>query len=198
MAGVLTSGGVGVIPTDTVYGLAATIFREDALARIYRLKQRESEKQVPLLVASAADLALVTDSVPRAAWPLIARFWPGALTLVFRAHPAVPTILRGESGTIAVRVPAARSCLQLLQAVGEPVVGTSANLAGQAPAATASAAAEVFGSRIDAVLEDDPAPRGTPSTVAEVTDTGCLVHRVGAVPVEALRSVLGVRVELRR
>lgn len=194
VAAVLRDGGVAVIPTDTVYGLAASVFEESAIDRIFLIKRRPPDAAVPVLMHTAADLPLLVSDVPSIAWKLIDRFWPGPLTLVFPARPSVSPTLTGGGKTVAVRVPAGKSCLQLLEAVGLPLVGTSANRSGDPPASRAAEAASAIGREVDAILEDDDAVTGsTPSTVVELRDGQPIVHRPGAVSAEAIRRVVGSR-----
>ena len=190
-------GGVVVLPTDPVYGLSASIFQPDAVSRVFEIKQRPAEARVPLLLATAADLPFVVEAVPDAAWSLIEHFWPGPLTLVLPAARPVPRRLLSGGSTVAVRVPAAASCLQVLQQVGEPLIGTSANLSGSPPALTAAEADHQLPG-VDAVLSDDAAVRaGTASTVVEVGEGIVTVHRTGAVGIDQLRELMGARVHLR-
>lgn len=198
-AGVLRDGGVAVIPTDTVYGLAASVFQPDALARVYKVKERSPEARVPILIATAADLPVLTREVPRSAWKLIDRFWPGPLTLVLPARSSLPRTLTRGGDTVAVRVPAARSCLRLLESIGESLVGTSANISGQPPATTAAEALSALGDRVDLILEDDDAIRGRlPSTVVEIAASAAIIHRVGALSPDAIRRALGSSVTVRQ
>jgi L-threonylcarbamoyladenylate synthase len=193
----LRDGGVAIIPTDTVYGLAASIYHQAAVDRVYAIKNRPVEKRVPILLATAADLPLLVEDIPHAAWILISLYWPGPLTLVLPARDTVPRWMLAGGRTVGVRVPSGRSCLQLLQSVGEPLVGTSANVAGQMPALTAAQANAQLGSLVDAVLVDDEAPLlGGVSTIVEVTDAGGIVHRQGEIRVAELRDRLGLRVDL--
>jgi L-threonylcarbamoyladenylate synthase len=193
----LRDGGVAIIPTDTVYGLAASIYHQAAVERVYAIKKRSVEKRVPILLATAADLPLLVGDIPNAAWTLISSYWPGPLTMVLPAGDTVPRWIAGGGRTVAVRVPSGRSCLQLLQSVGEPLVGTSANVAGEIPALTAAQAHAQLGSLVDVVLVDDEAPlQGAVSTVVEVTDAGVIVHRQGAIGVAELRDLLGLRTDL--
>jgi L-threonylcarbamoyladenylate synthase len=199
VASILVGGGVAVIPTDTVYGLSAGAFRGAAVERVFAIKQRPAEKRVPILLATAADLSLLVSDVPEPAWSLISHFWPGPLTLVLPARPSVPHAITQGGGTVAVRVPSGRTCLQLLETVGEPLVGTSANVAGRPPAGTGAAALRDLGGAVDAILVDDAAVGGgPPSTVVELTDRECVVHRKGGVTVDDLRRVLGMRVTVLR
>jgi L-threonylcarbamoyladenylate synthase len=147
------------------------------------------------LLATAADLPLLCTDIPRVAWRLIDRYWPGPLTLVLPARPSVSPRITAMSGTVAVRVPAAHTCLRLLETLGVPLVGTSANRSGRPPANTAQGALEELGADIDAVLEDDVAVAGGPaSTVVSLTGPQPVIHRRGAISADAVRAAAGARV----
>jgi L-threonylcarbamoyladenylate synthase len=198
-AGLLREGSVVAIPTDTLYGLAASVFRPEAVERVFTAKQRPAEARVPVLIATAADLPLLAAKVPRDAWKLIDRFWPGALTLAFTARRTLPQVLTRGGQTVAVRVPAARTTLRLLEALGEPVVGTSANLSGSPPAVTAEEVLAQLSGRIDAVLEDDAVVAGgPPSTVVDLSGEIPVIVRVGAVSADAIRDAIGSRVNVQQ
>lgn len=197
-AAMLREGGLVAIPTDTLYGLAASIFRPEAVERVFIAKRRQPEARVPVLIATAADLPVLTRSVPRDAWRLVDRFWPGGLTLVFPARRTLPEALVKGGHTVAVRVPAARTALRLLESLGEPVVGTSANLSGQPPASTADEVRTQLGGRIDAILEDDRSVAGgLPSTIVDMTGEVPVILRSGAVPADAIREAMGRRVNVQ-
>lgn len=197
-ATMLRNGAVLVIPTDTVYGLAASIFRNESVSRIFEIKLRDVGKRLPILISTAVDLSFLAASVSRTAWKLIDAFWPGPLTLVLPAGDSVPSSVTLGSGSLAVRVPAARSCLSVLQVLGEPIIGTSANLSGMPPAITAQQALHHLGASIDGVLVDDDAIRsGISSTLVEPTETYCTIHRVGAVSADDVRGMVGPKVQVR-
>src|ERR1700730_3364105 len=90
VARLLRDGGVAAIPTDTVYGLAASIYNQAAVERVYAIKQRPFETRVPILLATAADLPLLVEDIPRAAWDLISLYWPGPVTIVMPTSDWVP------------------------------------------------------------------------------------------------------------
>ncbi len=194
----LREGGVVVVPTDTLYALSASIFQRQASERVFAIKGRPSGHAVPLLLATAADLPLVAKDVPRIAWRLIDTYWPGPLSLVLPARPSVPAQLRGGGETVAVRVPSARSCLELLELIGEPIIGTSANRSGQPAARFADEVVRQLGNQPDAILCDDAAVGGgAASSVVEIADDGLIVHREGAIGAEEIRRVAGVRLIIR-
>lgn len=198
VAAILREGGLAAIPTDTLYGLAASVFRPEAVARVFSAKRRPPEARVPVLIGTAADLPLLAANVPRDAWKLIDRFWPGAVTLVFPARRSLPEVLVRGGQTVAVRVPAARSALRLLETLGEPVIGTSANLSGSPAATTAGEVLAQLGGRIDAVLEDDAAVSGgASSTIVDLSGEVPVIVRVGAVSADAIRQTIGTRVNVQ-
>lgn len=186
------------MPTDTVYGLAASLFRPEAVERVFTIKRRQPEAPVPVLLATAADMPLLAREVPRIAWTLIDHFWPGPLTIVLPARPSVPRIVTGGGATVGMRVPRGRTILSLLETVGEPIVGTSANRHGAPPLSNAAAALDALGSEVDAILEDDTLGSGDPSSVVEVGDGEVVLRRAGAIGAEHLRAVVGLRVSLPR
>lgn len=190
----IREGGVIAVPTDTVYGLAASIFQPGAIERIFEIKRRKPDQAVPVLLSSAADLPLVVQTVPPVVWSMIDRFWPGPLTLVLPARRGLSPTITGRGNTVGVRVPAARSLLMFLEILGEPVVGTSANIHGQPPALTANEVTGSLDAGLDGVLADDTVVKtGVASTVVEVIDGRAVVHRVGVLSPDAIRRALGPR-----
>lgn len=190
----LRQGLVVVIPTDTGYGIAADLFHPAAVDRVYDIKQRDAVLRVPVLIPTAADLPLIARDVPGIAWRLIAKFWPGPLSLVLAARSSVPRSVTGGRGTVAVRVPNGRACLQLLQFLGEPVTGTSANISGQPGSLTAADAIAQLGTAVDAVLVDDAAVvHRKASTVAALEDGTLTIHREGVLSGDTLRAAVAPR-----
>jgi L-threonylcarbamoyladenylate synthase len=196
VARVLRDGGVAVVPTDTVYGLSASVLRPEAVKRVFTIKGRVREAAVPVLVSTAADVLLVAREIPRVAWALIDRFWPGPLTIVLPARYGLSRSVTGGGTTVGVRVPAGRSILSLLETVGEPLVGTSANRQSDRTALTAAEALAELGDEVDAVLADDVLGRGLPSSVVEITESGLILHREGAITPEEVRAAVGLRVNI--
>jgi L-threonylcarbamoyladenylate synthase len=194
-ATMLRDGKVLAVPTETVYGLAASIFRPEAIDRVVEMKGRAATAPLPILMGSAADLPLLCRQMPRLTWRLIEHFWPGALTLALPARLDVDRRLRAVTGTVACRVPANKACLEMLEALGAPVTGTSANRSGHEPSALALEAAGSLSIPPDGVLlDDDHVTGGAASTVVEVRDTFVVVLREGPVRIEDLRQATGARI----
>ena len=168
VARVLNGGGVAVIPTDTVYGLAAHPAFPSAVERLYDIKSRDHAKPIALLAADAAQAESFMGGFPEAAKGLL-RHWPGALTIV----------AKGEG----LRVPDHDWTRRLAAACGGVLRVTSANMSGQRPATDAEAALGEIGLSADVVADGGTSPGGVPSTVVKVSENGVDILRQGAVAI---------------
>lgn len=182
----LRQGQVIVYPTDTVYGVGCRIDREAAVQRIFAIKRRPPTEPLPVLLADAVQLDDYALGVGTAARKLITRFWPGALTLVFRRSDRVPAAVAGGGDTVALRVPGRALPRALIRAIGVPIVGTSANSHGLLPPPIAQLAVYDLGDRVDLVLDGGRAPLGRESTVVDVTTDVPRLVREGAIPARDL------------
>lgn len=176
----LSAGQILAVPTDTVYGLAADPFSTGAADRLFLLKRRPREVELPLLVGGDEQALSVATAVPEVARRLMARFWPGALTIVLPRHPELTADLGTDEATVGVRCPAHPVPLALCRAHG-PIATTSANLHGEPTLTTAGAVAEVFGSSVALVLDGGECS-GAPSTVVDCTGTEVKLLREGRIP----------------
>ena len=188
---VLRQGGIVAYPTDTVYGLGASMRIPHAVQRVFAAKRRPRDMALPLLVADASQIAELAARVPPVARQLIDSFMPGALTLVLPTSRAVPAIVTAGGSTVAVRIPDHPIPLALIEGIGAPLVGTSANLSGRPSPLTAAEVRSQFGDEIDAVIDDGERCRGTESTIVDVTGETPVILREGAISAEALRCVCG-------
>jgi L-threonylcarbamoyladenylate synthase len=165
---ILKSGGLVAFPTDTVYGLGASSAIPRAVERIYKVKQRPENLALPLLLAEPSQISEVASYVSPVAWQLVRKFLPGALTIVILKSKSVSRIITGGGKTVAVRIPAHPVAIALIQGVGSPIVGTSANLSGWPSALTADEVGSQFGDKIDLVIDGGRCP-GRESTIVDVT-----------------------------
>ena len=177
---ILQKGGVIAFPTDTVYGLGADAFNSTAVERIYEIKNRPKHRQLPLLIADVERLTTLAGPIPKIAWFLAKRFWPGGLTLVLSKADSLPVYLAPES-TIAVRVPDHPVCLALIRHLGNPIIGTSANISGHPAALTADEVRKQLGGKIDFVINGGKCPGGKESTVVDVTRESPIILRQGII-----------------
>ena len=185
-AEVLLRGGIVAFPTDTLYGLSVALMDPSAVEYLHRLKRRPPKLSVISLLPDADDIHPLVADVPEAAQLLMDRFWPGPLSLVFKASPLVPERVQGEGGTIALRVPKHALSHELLRAVGGPVVSSSANVSGRPPAKNAGEVIAAFGNQLDVVLDGGPATTTEPTTLVDVSKGRVEVLRQGGIDVKAV------------
>jgi len=184
----IRGGSIVAIPTDTLYALAADPFQPAAVTEIFRLKGRPEHKPILLLVASIAQVEMLTRSVPTAFHRLAARFWPGPLTIILRASRCIPEQVTAGSGTIAVRHPGLLLTRLLIQAARVPLTGTSANRSGRPPARSAMQIEEQFRSSRLLVMDGGQAAIRVPSTLVDLTGEPRIL-REGAVPAADVLSI---------
>lgn len=189
-------GELVVLPTDTVYGVAADAFSAKAVQRLLDAKGRGRQSPPPVLVAGVATLRALVADVPEPVERLVEAFWPGGLTIVLPAQPSLSWDLGDTHGTVAVRMPAHNLALELLEETG-PLAVSSANLTGKAAAIMASDARDMLGDSVEVYLDGGPSATGIASTIIDATSlvggAAPLVRvlREGAVERSALREVLG-------
>ena len=189
----LQAGKLVAFPTDTVYGLAALPWDTEAIARLYKAKQRPAEKPIPLLLSDSEELTRVAALPPQFTSQikrLISRFWPGGLTLVLPKAEIVSSAI-SPGPTVAVRVPRLPLARELIRDAGGVLAVTSANISGQPSPITAQEVEEQLEGRIAVILDGGPCPGGIPSTLLDCTIWPPTLLRRGAVSIEKLRAAVG-------
>jgi len=186
---ILKQGGIVAFPTDTVYGLGACANFQSAVERIYQVKERPRNMALPLLLAHTSQISEVAEPVPPVAWLLARSFLPGALTIVLHKSESVPGIITAGGMTVAIRIPAHPAPVALIEGLGAPIVGTSANLSSQPSALTADEVYSQFGDKIDLVIDGGRCLGGRESTIVDVTGETPVVLREGAISKEELKQV---------
>ena len=184
----LGQGGIVALATESFYALAAGVTYPEAIERIARMKGGRAKKPILVLIGEKHQLGHLISTIPPLAEPLMDRFWPGPLTLIFPALSHLPSRLTQKTGTIGIRLPKVPNLLSLLRETG-PVTGTSANRSGAPPARTAQEVQEVFGKTIDLILDSGLTPGGRPSTVMSVLGE-CHIIRRGSIPAESIDQAL--------
>ncbi|MCK9419199.1 MAG: L-threonylcarbamoyladenylate synthase [Nitrospirae bacterium] len=185
---VIRAGGVIVYPTDTLYGLGADPKNPAAVKKLFTIKRRQADQPILLLIRDANEVRDWAAAITPGAGELMRKFWPGPLTLVFKARSEVPAELTGGTGTIGLRVPGNALTRQLLASLGTALTGTSANISSRQSPRTAREAAEAIGGMADLVLDGGRTEGGNPSTVVDVSDDEPRMIREGAIP---SREILG-------
>ncbi|MBF6187846.1 MULTISPECIES: L-threonylcarbamoyladenylate synthase [Nocardia] len=187
----LKSGRLVVMPTDTLYGLAADAFDSTAVAELLAAKRRGRDMPVPVLVGSWNTIDGLVFSVRPQARDLIRAFWPGGLSLVVQQAPSLAWDLGDTRGTVMLRMPLHPVALDLLRDVG-PLAVSSANVSGQPPATTAAVAREQLGSLVSVYLDGGPAAHAVASTIVDLTADRPRILREGAVSAAEIAEVLGM------
>jgi L-threonylcarbamoyladenylate synthase len=180
-AAVLRNGGTAIIPTDTVYGLAASLDHPAAISRLYELKGRPERLPIPVLVSSTDCVARLTTALPQLARKLVAEFWPGALTIIVEASEEVPDEALSGGRTVGLRMPSHDLALALIEACGGALAVTSANRSGEPETTDPLDAAAALREQVDVVLDGGRTPGGIASTVVDVTAGEPRILRHGAI-----------------
>lgn len=192
-AAVIQSGGVVVYPTTCLYGLGADAMDRQAVERLFEIKQRPTGKPILVLIHALAQLQQLVRFIPASAEKLINRFWPGQVTLIFHARRSLPEELTAGSAKIGVRLAGHPTTIELLQAVGRPLTGTSANLSDQPGCASISELDQAITDRVDMILDAGRLAGGQGSTIVDVTVNPPFVIREGAVAASRIQAALAKR-----
>ena len=187
---ILKAGGVVAFPTETFYGLAADAANEGAVDRIFDIKGRSFNNPIALIISKEDDLDLLTDNIPAEAKTLMAAFWPGPLTLVFKASPSVSPRLTAGTGKIGVRISSNPIAQALAAGLGRPITATSANLSGERECTTEEEVRGQMANRQLTVIDGGPTPGGRGSTFLDVTVDPPALLREGAIRGTAVRAAL--------
>jgi tRNA threonylcarbamoyl adenosine modification protein (Sua5/YciO/YrdC/YwlC family) len=185
------AGELIVLPTDTVYGIGADAFIPAAVVTMLAAKGRGRNIPPPVLVGTARAAAALVDDLGAFGQDLIDEFWPGALTLVFRASPTLMWDLGDTKGTVALRMPLHAVALDVLKQTG-PLAVSSANRHGHPSAVTVDEAEEQLGEAVSVYLDGGPCADIVPSTILDLTGTIPTLLRAGAISVDRLRTVASI------
>lgn len=192
-AEILVAGGIIAYPTETFYGLGADATNEKAIRKIYAIKGRNFKSPLAVIIDQTESLYPLVCEVPAAALKLMQEFWPGALTIVFRASDKILPVLTAGTGKIGVRVsghPGARAIAQML---GGPLTATSANLSGAAECSAASEVLRQMGDKIDAIIDSGKTPGGKGSTIVDVTCNPPVILREGIISGKIIGEYFGIQ-----
>jgi L-threonylcarbamoyladenylate synthase len=188
-ASAIADGKLVLLPTDTVYGVAADAFTPAAVTGLLAAKNRGRAMPVPVLIGEASTLAGLVLDVPAVATQLAEAFWPGGLTLVMEHAPSLAWDLGDAEGTVAVRLPDDELARDLIRRTG-PLAVSSANRSGRPAATTAQEADQQLGEHAAVILDGGPRASSAASTIVDCTAPTPRVLRVGAISVDRLREVV--------
>jgi L-threonylcarbamoyladenylate synthase len=179
---IIKNGGVIVFPTQYLYGLGADALNDKAVDRVFEIKQRPYHKPLLILIPDQKDLTRLVQHISPAAKRIMSCFWPGAITLVFKAKDTLPANLMAGAGKIGIRMPQHLIALALSKVVGAPLTATSANITGGSGCSTVSDIDPRISDKVDLILDAGPLKGGIGSTVVDVTVDPPIILREGAIP----------------
>jgi len=189
-ADVLLSGGVVAFPTESFYGLAVNAMDDKAIHRLFAIKKREMDHPVLILIPSIEVLEKYTEHIPATAHKIIKQFWPGGLTLIFRAGRKISPLLTAGTGKVGIRLSSHPLATSLARVVGVPITGTSANISGQDACRNAEEVYNSLGKEVNIILDGGETQGGKGSTILDVTVTPHGILREGMVSGELLKRFL--------
>jgi len=189
-AGILRAGGLVAFPTETVYGLGADASNPAAVKKIFAAKGRPADHPVIVHIADMSELKHWAAEVPRAAWLLAEKFWPGPLTMVLKRSPHVNDLISGGQNSIGLRVPGHPVAQQLLKAFGGGIAAPSANKFGRLSPTTAEHVREELGDAVEMVLDGGPCDVGIESTIVDLTNDPPAILRPGRVSAQQIADAL--------
>jgi len=189
-AAIIRRGGVVAFPTETVYGLGADAFDQNAVRKIFEAKNRPPDNPLIIHIGDRAQIEMLAKEVPESAAALIDRFFPGPLTVVLKKKDAVPLIVSAGLETVGIRMPGNEITSAFLKECGVPVAAPSANISGRPSPTDWRAVQEDLDGRIDCILQGEATEVGIESTVVDCTKPVLKILRPGAVSIEELRRVV--------
>jgi L-threonylcarbamoyladenylate synthase len=189
-AEIIKNGGLVAFPTETVYGLGANVFDENAVEKIFTAKMRPNDNPLIAHIGNLNQIKLLASEINTTAQKFIDAFFPSPLTLVLPKTKEIPLIATAGLETIGVRMPNHKLAQKFLQACETPVVAPSANLSGKPSPTTWEAVFEDLNSRIDCILQGEQTIVGLESTVVDCTSETPLVLRTGAITLEQLQTII--------
>jgi len=187
---IIKQGGIVVFPTRCLYGIGADAFNADAVDRVFKIKQRPTQKPILILIEQWIQLERLVSHASSAAFCIMNHFWPGRVTLVFKAGDAAPRHLTAGTGKIGIRLPGYPVAAALIRSLGRPITGTSANLSGESSCRRLGDLKPQLTRQLDAALDAGPLKGGTGSTVVDVTGDIPLILREGEISETELLTVI--------
>jgi L-threonylcarbamoyladenylate synthase len=177
----LRQGGIVAFPTETYYGLAVDPDCAVAVNKLYRVKKRQKDKPLLVLIEKMEQLETVAQEVPPVYLPLIKKYWPGPLTLVFQAQKNINQLITGNTGTVGVRISPHPIAQELVRLMEKPITATSANISGFSPARSSQEVFEMFGDTVDYVVDGGKTKAGLCSTILGIRRGRLFIIRHGQI-----------------
>lgn len=186
----LSFGGIGIFPTDTVYGIGCNAFSEKSISELFKLKHRVPNKPINVLISNLKMLDKLAINITDLEYKLIEAFWPGPLTIIFRKNPKISTTLTANSDTIGIRMPDHQIAQKLIEYAQTPIATTSANLSDMPAATNFSDISKYFDDKVNFMIDNGPSPIGVASTIVKIENNSLHILRTGSISEEMIKKVL--------
>ena len=190
----LSNGGVCILPTDTYYSLSVIADKPSAISNLFEIKERDLSKPVPILISSLLDVEKYCDISSEPLQKLAKSFWPGPLTIVLPLINEFPKEINNGSGFLGVRVPNHSFTQKVIESLGKPITGTSANISNFAPTKDLNEIKDTFSKKVSIIAEVDCGPENLSSTVIKIDNnkSGIDILREGPISLEKIKKVINL------
>ena len=189
-AQIIKKGGIVVFPTETVYGIGTNGLDENAIQKLYEVKQRPLNKPISLLVNNIEMVEKIAKNITEVKYKLMERFFPGPLTIILEKRDIVPDILTSNTNTIGIRMPSGEIAKKLIEFAGVPIATSSSNISGKPSGTNITDIKKDFEGKVDCFIDNGESELGIPSTVIRIIDNIPHILRQGAISEEEIRKVI--------
>lgn len=194
---IFKNGGIGIFPTDTVYGIGCNALDINALKKLYELKERKFNKPINILVSNPNMIDKFVKNINNIERKLIENFWPGALTIIFNKSNIVPKILTAGLDTIGIRMPNNEIAIEIIDKLGNPIAASSANISGKIPATNINnIIKDNFNNKIDFIINNGET-YNIPSTIVRVENDEIRILRKGSITKNDILKCFGGNINVR-
>lgn len=189
----LQNGGIGIFPTDTVYGIGCNSFNENSIRKLFEIKHRNFSKPISVLISNQEMLNRLVEYISPEEQKLIDNFWPGALTIVFNKRNNISNLLTSNLNTIGIRMPNDKITLDLLNYSNVPLATTSANISGENSGTNIYDFYNKFNNKVDFIIDTGDSHIGKASTIVHLINGSPKILREGCISKEQIENVLSVK-----
>ena len=189
-AQIIKNGGIVIFPTETVYGIGTNGLDENAIKKLYEVKQRTLNKPISLLVNNIEMVEKIAKNITEVEYKLMERFFPGPLTIILEKRDIIPDILTSNTNTIGIRMPSGEIAKKIIEFAGVPIATSSSNISGKPSGTNIADIKKDFEGKVDCFIDNGESELGIPSTVIRIIDNIPHILRQGAISEEEIRKVI--------
>ena len=189
-AQIIKKGGIVIFPTETVYGIGTNGLDENAIKKLYEVKQRPLNKPISLLVNNIEMVEKIAKNITEVEYKLMERFFPGPLTIILEKRDIIPDILTSNTNTVGIRMPSGEIAKKLIEFAGVPIATSSSNISGRPSGTNITDIKKDFEGKVDCFIDNGESEIGVPSTVIRIIDNIPHILRQGTISEEEIRKII--------